>query len=121
MRFTVESASTSTVRNMSLVSCSPAATSRTHEALGDLTDREEQVLRMLAVGLSNAEIAQVVYGCKSAVVVEECDRLRDLEAKGFGVEGARGVEVGDRESAESGDDSDVVLGLGHEGDSFSRN
>jgi len=35
----------------------PAATSRTHEALGDLTDREEQVLRMLAIGQTNAEIA----------------------------------------------------------------
>jgi DNA-binding NarL/FixJ family response regulator len=35
----------------------PAAVSRTPEGLAELTDREQQVLRMLAVGMSNAEIA----------------------------------------------------------------
>ena len=35
----------------------PAAVSRTPEGLADLTDREQEVLRMLAVGMSNAEIA----------------------------------------------------------------
>ena len=35
----------------------PAAVSRAPEGLGALTDREQQVLRMLAVGMSNAEIA----------------------------------------------------------------
>ena len=35
----------------------PAAVSRTPEGLDRLTDREQEVLRMLAVGMTNAEIA----------------------------------------------------------------
>jgi DNA-binding NarL/FixJ family response regulator len=34
----------------------PAAVSRTPDGLAELTDREQEVLRMLAVGMSNAEI-----------------------------------------------------------------
>jgi DNA-binding NarL/FixJ family response regulator len=36
----------------------PAAVSRTPDGLAELTDREQEVLRMLAVGMSNAEIAR---------------------------------------------------------------
>ena len=56
----------------------PAATSRTHEALGDLTDREEQVLRMLAVGLSNAEIAEALVVSEPTVKTHVSNLLGKL-------------------------------------------
>ena len=56
----------------------PAATSRTHEALGGLTDREEQVLRMLAVGLSNAEIAEALVVSEPTVKTNVSNLLGKL-------------------------------------------
>ena len=56
----------------------PAATSRTLEALGDLTDREEQVLRMLAVGLSNAEIAEALVVSEPTVKTHVSNLLGKL-------------------------------------------
>jgi DNA-binding NarL/FixJ family response regulator len=38
----------------------PAAVSRTPDALAELTEREQQVLHMLAAGLSNAEISEAL-------------------------------------------------------------
>jgi len=45
----------------------PAAVSRTPDALAQLTDREQQVLRMLAAGLSNAEICEALVLSEATV------------------------------------------------------
>ena len=45
----------------------PAAVSRTPDELAGLTDREKQVLRMLAGGLTNAEIAEALVVSEATV------------------------------------------------------
>jgi DNA-binding NarL/FixJ family response regulator len=56
----------------------PAAMSRAPEALRELTDREQQVLRMLAVGLSNGEIAEALVLSEATVKTHVSNLLGKL-------------------------------------------
>jgi DNA-binding NarL/FixJ family response regulator len=56
----------------------PAAMSRAPEALRELTDREQQVLRMLAIGLSNAEIAEALVLSEATVKTHVSNLLGKL-------------------------------------------
>ena len=56
----------------------PAATSRSPAALAELTDREQQVLRMLAAGLSNAEISHALVLSEATVKTHVSNLLGKL-------------------------------------------
>ena len=58
----------------------PAAP-RPHDGLGDLTDREEEVLRHLAKGLSNAEIAEALFVSETTVKTHVSHILTKLELR----------------------------------------
>jgi DNA-binding NarL/FixJ family response regulator len=56
----------------------PAPVSRSPEALAELTDREHEVLRMLAAGLSNAELAEALFLSEATVKTHVSNLLGKL-------------------------------------------
>jgi DNA-binding NarL/FixJ family response regulator len=59
----------------------PAAVSRDPDSLAELTEREHEVLRMLAAGLSNAEISQAMFLSEATVKTHVSNLLGKLKLR----------------------------------------
>ena len=59
----------------------PAAVSRTPDELAQLTDREQQVLRMLGAGLANAEISKALVLSEATVKTHVSNLLGKLRLR----------------------------------------
>jgi DNA-binding NarL/FixJ family response regulator len=59
----------------------PAPVTRTPDALAGLTDREREVLRMLAAGMTNAEISQALYLSEATVKTHVSNLLGKLNLR----------------------------------------
>jgi DNA-binding NarL/FixJ family response regulator len=59
----------------------PAPVSQSPDALAELTEREQEVLRMLAAGLSNAELAEAMVLSEATVKTHVSNLLGKLKLR----------------------------------------